>query len=185
LEGKVSRRELIKLILLGIQTAMIIPPDLAEARGTLGKHLSGKLFLHNEQTGESLRIQYLDKSGRINRQACCKLNHFFRCHYTNETAAINPKLFVLLDSVKSRLKPGDRPFLLYSGYRSKKYNRLLKGDDPDVAKNSYHIKGMAADISMDAVPNREIMRVAKSLKGGGVGSYAEFIHLDVGPVRSW
>jgi uncharacterized protein YcbK (DUF882 family) len=185
LEGKVTRRELIKLILLGIQTAMVLPPDIAEARNTLGKHLSGKLFLLNKQTEESLKIQYLDRSGKIDQQACCRLNQFFRCPYSKETAKINPKLFVLLDSVKTQLKPGERPFLLYSGYRSKQYNRLLKGDDSEVAKNSYHIKGMAADISIDGIATREIKRIAKSLRAGGVGSYDEFVHLDVGPVRSW
>jgi uncharacterized protein YcbK (DUF882 family) len=83
------------------------------------------------------------------------------------------------------LGANERPFLLYSGYRSKNYNKLLKASDAEVAKNSYHMKGTAADISIDGVSLKHLRRAAESLKCGGVGDYDDFVHLDVGPVRCW
>lgn len=54
-----------------------------------------------------------------------------------------------------------------------------------MARHSYHVRGMAADIWVEGVDLRDIAKVAKHLKAGGVGRYADFVHIDVGPVRNW
>jgi uncharacterized protein YcbK (DUF882 family) len=44
---------------------------------------------------------------------------------------------------------------------------------------------MAADIQIEGVRLHDIQKTAMKIKAGGVGVYSEFIHLDVGPSRTW
>jgi hypothetical protein len=75
-----------------------------------------------------------------------------------------------------------------SGYRSPEYNAGLKG----AAKNSYHMQGMALDISwsgIDASSREEFVRLARVHGFRGIGRYGpangNFVHIDIGPERSW
>ena len=54
------------------------------------------------------------------------------------------------------------------------------------AKNSFHLKGQAADMRLPGYKT-SILRKAFELKGGGVGYYpkSRFVQIDVGPVRYW
>ena len=83
----------------------------------------------------------------------------------------------------------DKKFNIVSGYRSPKTNEWLRHrlGGRNVAKNSYHMKGQAVDISVPGVPLHKLKNIALSLKKGGVGYYPSkgFIHVDVGPVRYW
>jgi uncharacterized protein YcbK (DUF882 family) len=54
-----------------------------------------------------------------------------------------------------------------------------------VAKKSYHLKGMAADIAIKGISLQQIRDEAVTLAQGGVGDYDKFIHVDIGPVRTW
>jgi uncharacterized protein YcbK (DUF882 family) len=86
-----------------------------------------------------------------------------------------------------RLLETSEPFTVYSGYRTPQTNRLLRSKSRGVARNSYHIKAMAADLHMEARSVSKIARAAQALGGGGVGRYSrsDFVHMDCGPVRSW
>ncbi len=181
-----TRREALKLLLLGNLAAPLVSFSLANAAPpSYARYCSGRLNVYNLHTCEHLSVQYMDRSGRFNRKALAKLHHIFRCHHTNQVHPISPRLYMLLDAVRSRVGALDRPYLLVSGYRSKAYNRLLRDNGHGVARKSYHLKGMAADIRMDGVHLEDIRRVAAAFNAGGIGTYPEFIHLDVGPVRSW
>jgi uncharacterized protein YcbK (DUF882 family) len=146
---------------------------------------SGKLSIHNLHTEEYLSGKYLTRDGRFDSKMLKKLTYLFRCRYTGEVHPVSPELFLLLDAVRSKLKAGDRPFQLISGYRSPKLNEMLANCSQSVAHKSYHLKGMAADISIEGVKLTDIRRIATRLKIGGVGQYSDFVHLDVGPVRYW
>jgi uncharacterized protein YcbK (DUF882 family) len=50
-----------------------------------------------------------------------------------------------------------------------------------------HIEGKAIDVYLPDRALKELRRAALVLGRGGVGYYPEshFVHLDVGPVRTW
>jgi uncharacterized protein YcbK (DUF882 family) len=64
---------------------------------------------------------------------------------------------------------------------------MLRGRGRGVAKNSYHLKGMAVDIACKSRSVGQVALAAKSLGAGGVGLYSRssFTHVDSGPVRDW
>jgi hypothetical protein len=75
-----------------------------------------------------------------------------------------------------------------SGYRSTAYNASLMG----AAMNSYHIQGIAMDISwagIDSETREEFVRIARSNGFRGIGRYGpssgNFVHIDIGPERTW
>ncbi len=61
-----------------------------------------------------------------------------------------------------------------TGYRCKTYNDRV----PNAAPNSYHIYGMAADISIDGVSPLEIAKYAETIGVLGIGYYDNFVHVD-------
>lgn len=78
----------------------------------------------------------------------------------------------------------DKPISINSGYRRPEYNAQIGG-----AKNSFHMKGMAADIHVKGLtPNQvheaiEELIAQKKMKQGGLGLYKTFVHYDIQGVR--
>ncbi len=180
-----TRREAIKCIIKGFALASVpFVPRLAFS-SPIAEHCSGRLAFFHMHTNESLQLKYLDKRGKFDSGALDALDHLFRCHYNNRTHPISPALYVFLDVVRTRLGRSGQPYHLYSGYRSPEYNRYLRSRSSGVAQKSYHLKGMAADVALEGVSLQDIYRAAVNLKKGGVGKYSHFVHLDVGPVRTW
>jgi uncharacterized protein YcbK (DUF882 family) len=72
----------------------------------------------------------------------------------------------------------DAPVIINSGFRTKKHNAAVGGE-----KNSFHMRGMAADIVVKGVPAHEVQAKLKDWPGG-LGSYSKFTHLDIRPYRA-
>lgn len=74
----------------------------------------------------------------------------------------------------------DEPLHINSGYRSPAHNARVGGK-----KNSYHLKGMAADITAKSFTPKKLASIIEKLiaegkvKQGGVGIYKGFIHYDI------
>ena len=66
-----------------------------------------------------------------------------------------------------------KPIKINSGYRSIQYNAKIGG-----TSNSFHIKGMAADIVIEGMYPREVQEYLKHWSGG-LGSYDTFTHVDI------
>ena len=81
----------------------------------------------------------------------------------------------------------DEPYNLLSGYRTSRTNAYLRSKSRRVAKDSYHMKGKAADLRLSSRSVENIARAASSIKMGGVGRYyrSNFVHVDSGPIRTW
>jgi zinc D-Ala-D-Ala carboxypeptidase len=110
----------------------------------------------------------------------------FACRGAPEFASLRISVS-LLDRLQALRERVGRPMVVTSGYRSAGYNATLVG----AAKNSTHVQGLAADISMGNFLGDEALfyREALSLGFTGFGFYPEyrniFMHLDLGPRRWW
>ncbi|MCG2776612.1 MAG: DUF882 domain-containing protein, partial [Desulfobacterales bacterium] len=158
-------------------------PVLGAIRDCLSPERS--LPLYNPNTKESLHTTYWS-NGRYQQNALSEINHIMRDRRTGEIKPIHTDLLDLLYAIGTELKTQE-PFHIISGYRSSRTNALLRKSGKNVAKNSLHIQGKAADIRLPECRLSSLRRVAFNLKGGGVGYYPRyrFIHIDVGPLRYW
>jgi len=140
--------------------------------------------MQNLHTGESLQGVYWD--GGYVPEVLDAVNVHLRDYRTGDVHTIDPALLDLLDAV-STLTETKSPFQVISGFRSAKTNAMLHERSDEVAKKSFHIQGMAIDIRLPDVELAHLHAAALSLGRGGVGYYPDsnFVHIDVGPVRTW
>ena len=79
----------------------------------------------------------------------------------------------------------NEPIHINSGYRTPAYNKKIGGKP-----NSYHIKAMAADITVKSKTPKQLALVIEklisngTLKIGGMGVYNGFIHVDTRKVKA-
>ena len=177
-----NRRHFLKLGLLTAAAAAVFP-IAASARASLSPERT--LDFYNIHTGERLRAAYWTE-GSYHTGVLDEINYLLRDYRTGEVKTIDPSLLDLLHSVNNVLK-SSRPFHVISGYRSPETNAMLAERTDGVAKHSLHIEGKAIDIYLPDRSLRNLHRVALALRKGGVGYYPEsdFVHMDVGQVRSW
>lgn len=180
----ISRRQLLKVGLLA--SAVCLTPMPAWARYSLLDTPERTLSLLNTHTGEHLKhIVYWEK-GIYLPEALQDINYVLRDHRTDEMHTIDP-LTIDLMAALSRKLDAKRPFEIISGYRSPQTNASLRKASGGVAKNSYHMKGMAVDLRLPGVRLKTLRKAALQLRMGGVGYYpkSNFVHIDSGTVRSW
>ncbi|MGI2260841.1 DUF882 domain-containing protein [Shewanella sp. GXUN23E] len=176
-----SRRKTLKL-LGGAALATVLPGVANASRSTRGSRFLNMVNLH---TGDRYQGDYwLD--GAYQQGALEKFNYVLRDHRDNIVAPIDTRVFDILHLLQLKLAK-DGEFEIISGYRSPHTNAMLAARSNGVAKQSYHMKGMAVDIRMPGVKLATLRDVAKSLNAGGVGYYpsSDFVHIDCGPVRYW
>lgn len=83
-----------------------------------------------------------------------------------------PELMRVLESIREHF---GKPVIINSGYRTPEWNTKVGG-----AKNSYHVKGMAADIVVKGVSPKQVAKYASVImQNGGVIRYTNFTHIDV------
>jgi uncharacterized protein YcbK (DUF882 family) len=164
-------------------------PRVAEAASSPSRKVPERvLSFFNTHTGERLKTAYCC-GGEYQPEALRQVNHILRDFRANEIKAIDPKLLDLLHELGGTLET-DQPFHIISGYRSAKTNSLLRdrgGANTGVASHSLHMVGQAIDIRVPGVKLEHLRGAARSLKVGGVGYYPDlnFVHVDVGRVRTW
>lgn len=72
---------------------------------------------------------------------------------------------------------GDQPFVINSGFRTKRHNKKVGG-----AKNSPHLRGVAADISAPRSRDKYFIRKALEMAGfHRIGIMHDAIHVDSDP----
>jgi hypothetical protein len=112
-------------------------------------------------------------------------NTFLRCHFTNQAAAMDLHLLGVLAGAAHKFAA---PRIeIVSGFRSPKFNLMLRKKGHEVARDSQHTYGHAVDFRVSGVGTRKLLAYVKSLHLGGAGFYpeSEFVHADTGPVRYW
>lgn len=155
------------------------------ARAALFKAKERHLSFRNLHTDETVDVRYF-RGGHYEPKGLSDLNRALRDWRTGDVMDMDTGLLDTLWLLRQRL--GTRqPFHLISGYRSPKTNAALAKTSNGVAKKSYHMRGMAADVALPDVRLATLRDEALDLGAGGVGYYAKsgFVHVDVGPVRHW
>jgi len=86
---------------------------------------------------------------------------------------LSQELLEVLEMIRDNF---NKPVIVNSGYRTPWWNTQV-----GKSKNSYHCKGMAADIRIKDVSPKEIAKFASEyMKNyGGVICYKNFVHVDV------
>lgn len=97
----------------------------------------------------------------------------FRCKDGTKEFLWAPELLAVLETIRNHF---NEPVIINSGYRTPTWNTKVGG-----AKNSYHVKGMAADIRVKNVSPKEVAKFASEYmkNHGGVICYKNFVHVDV------
>ena len=144
------------------------------------------LSLDNIHTGERLKAEYW-ANGVYHVDALREINKVLRDFRTGEIHPIEVRLLDLLAMLHSGMETAV-PFQVISGYRSPATNAgLRQAGHTGVASRSLHMDGIAIDVRIPGKPLLGLHRAALSLRGGGVGFYpkSNFVHVDIGRVRSW
>lgn len=185
----VSRREVLGYAAVGAAGAAAATIGARDATAA-PSYLRGlgdfrRLAFSNGRTGERVNLVYY-ADGEYIREAIDEMSYFMRDWRRNEVMPIDLRTLDVAAAMHKRLETAE-PFQLISAYRSPETNAMLRRKGRGVARNSYHTRGMAIDISMQSRSVSQVYRCAMSLKGGGVGRYtrAHFVHVDCGPPRTW
>lgn len=143
------------------------------------------VVLQHSDTGEVLAVRHFTGNG-YDPQAMQAISGLFRDRRTGEPAPVDPALIDLIADLRDRLGlPPETPILINSGYRSTATNAALATTNANVAENSFHTRGQAADIRIAGVPLSRINEEAAAMQRGGYALYATHVHVDTGPVRTW
>lgn len=161
-------------------------PAIAAAPAVLrGKGEFRSVRLLSRRTGDRIDTVYWVE-GEYIPDALDAISRLMRDWREEAVKPIAPATIDIIAATQ-RLLDCREPFEVVSGYRTPETNALLRRRSRRVARKSYHVLAMAADLKLETRSVRQVARAAKSLGGGGVGIYSrsEFVHVDSGPVRDW
>ena len=162
--------------------ALVVRPDTSSAAVAATRMIA----LHTRWSDETFVGPYLQQ-GRYLSTALDEINHLFRDRHNQTIHRIDVRVLDLLYNL--RLRTGYRGSIeVVCGYRSPETNRMLRRKDRHVAKDSLHVTGQAIDVRFDqGLDLSDAHATALAMRAGGVGYYPrqKFMHLDIGPVRTW
>lgn len=96
----------------------------------------------------------------------------FQCKDRSEYLLVATELIEVLEKIRKHF---NAPVIINSGYRTPSWNSKVNG-----SPNSYHCKGMAADIEVKGHSSQEVAKYAdKIMEQGGIIKYTNFVHVDV------
>ena len=167
-------------------TAITAAPTFSSAAGFLrGAGDIRRLAIRSQKTGESVdTIYWID--GEYITDALAEINYLMRDWRNGQIKRIDTRTIDIM-AASHNIMDTTEPYLLLSGYRSQATNNMLRRQSRNVAKNSLHIKGQAADLRLGSRSVKQISKAAASCHAGGVGRYygSNFVHMDCGEVRTW
>lgn len=130
------------------------------------------------RSGDTLNGPYVSGGAYI-PEALERFNWVARDWRHDEPANMSPTLLDIIWAMTEMLGT-TAPYHVNSGYRNPASNATVGG-----ARQSYHMRAMALDLSHSQKSPTALQGAAKAIKKGGVGSYRTFTHIDSGPVRTW
>ncbi len=117
------------------------------------------------------------KNGNTKLSANFKVREF-ACNDGSDPIFISLELVEVLQKIRDHF---GKPVNINSGFRTASYNKKVGG-----ATYSQHLYGNAADIRISGISPKSIAAYAETLlpKKGGIGTYRDFVHIDVREVKS-
>jgi len=145
------------------------------------------LRLFQVHTGERFDGVYHDGE-RLDAAAVEALAWFMRDHHLDLATEMDPGLYDLLWRLSQRYlrARGQRVTInVHSAFRSEETNASLRSEG--AALDSYHLRGQAADVSVQGYGIHFLANHARAIATGGLGIYwrAGYCHFDTGPPRFW
>ena len=183
LDTTLSRRAFLTSVAAGTAMTLAAPGVIAAVATAPAR--DRELSFYNTHTGEKLTATFWS-DGRYLDDGVEEISWLLRDHRADKASTMDPNLLDLLHRLQQQVgHPGE--YHVISGYRSPETNDKLARSSAGVAKRSYHMLGQAIDVRLPGFDTRQLKQAALELRGGGVGYYAssDFVHLDVGRVRSW
>lgn len=167
-------------------SAVTAAPMYANAAGFLrGGGDVRRIAMYSGRTGESINMIYWVE-GKYIKESLKEINHFMRDWRVDRSIKMDTRTVDIM-AAAHRLMDVREPYMMLSGYRSPQTNAMLRSKSRGVAKNSLHMKGMAADLRLKSRSVNQMFKAAAACRGGGVGKYSgsNFVHMDCGTVRTW
>ncbi|ANC90458.1 DUF882 domain-containing protein [Azospirillum humicireducens] len=146
------------------------------------------VVLHHPGSGETVSVTYWRPGDGYDPVAMREISVLFRDRRSDEMIPIDPALIDMLVELRQRVGAApESPIRITSGYRSSATNASLSRSNPNVAENSYHLRGQAADFSIPGIPPARLAEEAAAMQRGGYAMYAHtgHVHVDTGPFRTW
>lgn len=176
-----ARRDLLLAGGAALTTALVTPSILyADAP------YKRTLRMQSLNSGAKLNITYWADGDYI-PAALKRVNWFMRDLRAQKAIAMHPGLLDLLWELDQHSR-SKNPLYTMSGYRTPKTNAKLASQSEGVDEASFHMRGMAMDLTQNFHDPEELYRIAKKLNRGGCGYYPTkrpFVHVDVGPTDLW
>ncbi|WP_375172822.1 YcbK family protein [Pseudooceanicola sp.] len=181
--ASISRRALLGAF---AATAVTAAPTFSKAAGLLKN--SGdirRLRMYSARTGERIDMIYW-VDGTYIKDAVKEIAYFMRDWRTDSVRDMDTRTIDILAASHNMLDVSE-PYLLLSGYRTSQTNSMLRSKSRNVARNSLHMTGQAADVRLSSRSVNQMARAASACHAGGVGRYSgsNFVHMDCGPIREW
>nr|WP_295828584.1 DUF882 domain-containing protein [uncultured Azospirillum sp.] len=146
------------------------------------------VVLQHPASGETASVTYWRPGDGYDPAAMREIDVLFRDRRSDEVIPVDPALVDMLVELRQRVgAPAESPIRITSGYRSSATNASLARTNPNVAENSYHMRGQAADFSIAGIPPARLAEEAAAMQRGGYAMYAHtgHVHVDTGPFRTW
>jgi uncharacterized protein YcbK (DUF882 family) len=187
--GLAVRTATLPTLLLPVLLFIAVPPlgagDYPSTRVTTRfPSGDGKIVIYSYHLNETLVTTYR-RSSAYDQASLQRIARIFRSRSDQKLHRVDLILIELLDHLQDHFEADS--IELISGYRSRPFNAALAENSGDVAGESMHVRGRAADVHIDEVTEEIVAAYVRSLKVGGVGYYPahDFVHIDTGDVRNW
>jgi uncharacterized protein YcbK (DUF882 family) len=167
---------------IAVMSAAVL--SVAVSAGVAGAE-TRSLSFYNTHTSERATIVF-KRDGVYDQAGLKQLNHLLRDWRRNEETRMDPELFDLIWNVYRDVGASE-PINIVCGYRAPETNNMLHNRSRGVAKHSQHMLGHALDFFIPGVDLTKLRYVGMKQQYGGVGIYygSNFVHMDVGSVRTW
>ena len=172
---------------LSRRSGMALPSQYADAETAAAFWAQPRVVsILRTKTGEHRQVCFW-RDGALDAKGYREVCHVLRDVRAGQATTMDLRLLNVLCGMQAWLYSAHgymEPYNATSGYRTAHTNATTEG----AAKNSLHVRGMAIDGRFPSLPGEYVGQLAKMFQAGGVGFYLDarnFIHTDVGRVRSW